>query len=271
MKKIILFMFILLSTWSFSESNIPTKEVESKYKFSLGFMTGYGNKLYQTDKDKINYIPFITLERENFYVKGTEMGYKNQINSKLTLTGFSQLFGGIGLQGTGGVMGGIQLDNSDMKDGYKGIKDRDTQVEFGLRVGYNTNFKKIKLVGEIRGGNKGRAGKISAIRPIIMNRKFIIIPQVNFSLLNEDMIDYYFGVSEDEVNDSRNTKLDRVYDANKFGFASATGISIRYGFTPQLSIIYVTEIQYVGDEIGDSPIVDNRVNYFAGLGLIYYF
>jgi len=62
MKKIILFMFILLSTWSFSESNIPTKEVESKYKFSLGFMTGYGNKLYQTVK---NTVTELTIDNTN--------------------------------------------------------------------------------------------------------------------------------------------------------------------------------------------------------------
>lgn len=271
MKKIILIVFILLSILSFSENDRPGKKSESKYKFSLGFMVGYGSKLYQIDEKRLGYIPFIALERENLYIKGTEIGYKHKLNSKLTLTGFSQLFGGIGLQGVGGAIGGTQLNSSDMKDGYKGINDRKTQVEFGLRLGYNTGFQKIKLVGEVRGGERGGTGKISAVRPFIVTNKLMVIPQINLSLLNENMVDYYFGVSEDEVNDSRNTKLDSVYEPNKFAYASAIGVSISYKLTPKLSVFNLAEIQYVGNEIGDSPIVNNRANYFVGLGLKYNF
>lgn len=271
MKKIILVLFTLLSVCSFSENNISTKEEESKYKFSLGFMTGYGSKLYQIDQKEMSYIPFITLERKNLYIRGTEIGYRHKLNSKLTLTGFSQLFGGVTLQGVGGAIGATQLNNSDMKDGYKGINDRKTQVEFGLRLGYNTNFQRIKLVGEVRGGQRGGSGKISVIRPFVVTNKLLIIPQINLSLVDKNMVDYYFGVSENEVNDSRSTKLDEIYEPNKFAYASAVGISIRYKFTPNWSAFGLTEIQYVADEIGDSPIVDNRANYFVGLGLRYDF
>jgi len=271
MKRLILMIFILLSVLSFSDNDKMTKEVDQKYKISLGFMTGYGSKLYQVEKNQLNYIPFIGLERKNLYILGTEIGYKHKLNSKLTLTGFSQLFGGITLQGVGGAIGANQLNNSDMEDGYKGINSRETQVEFGLRLGYNTNFQKIKLLSEIRCGRRGRSGKISAIRPFIVTNKLWIIPQINFSLLDENMIDYYFGVNEDEVNDSRSTKLNNIYDPNKFAYASAVGITIRYSINPKFSIFSLAEIQYVSDEIGDSPIVENRANYFVGLGLKYDF
>ena len=173
MKRLFLIIFILLSVLSFSGNDGSTKEVEAKYKFSLGFMTGYGSKLYQIDEKRLSYIPFIALERENLYIKGSEIGYKHKLNSKLTLTGFSQLFGGVALQGTGGAIGATQLNNSDMKSGYKGINDRKTQVEFGLKLGYNTSFQRVKLIGEVRGGERGRSGKISAIRPFVVTNKLL--------------------------------------------------------------------------------------------------
>ncbi len=271
MKKLILIVFILLSVLSFSDDDRTTKEAEPKYKFSLGLMTGYGSKLYQIDEKRVSYIPFITLERKNLYILGSEIGYKHKLNPKVTLTGFSQLFGGIALQGVGGAIGATQLKSSDMKDGYKGISSRDTQVEFGLRLGYDTNFQKVKLLGEVRGGRRGGSGKISALRPFMVTNKLFIIPQINLSLLDKNMVDYYFGVSEEEVNDPRNTKLNEAYDPDKFAYASAVGASIRYSVTPKFSVFGLAEIQYVGNEVGSSPIVKNRANYFAGLGLRYDF
>ena len=271
MKKIILIVFILLSVLSFSDNDRMTKEPESKYKFSLGLMAGYGSKLYHIEEKQPSYIPFIILERENLYIRGFEIGYKHKLNSKLTLTGFSQLFGGITLQGTAEAIGATQLNNSDMEDGYKGISDRKTQVEFGLRIGYNTGFQRVKLTAEARGGQRGGTGKISVLRPFVVTNKLFIIPQINLSLLDKNMVDYYFGVTEDEVNDPRNTKLDKAYNLDKFAYASAVGVSIRYSVTPKFSVFSLAEIQYVGNEIGDSPLVDNRANYFAGLGMRYNF
>lgn len=269
MKKTILGIFILLSAISFSEDGGRVKE--SKYKFSLGAMVGHGSKLYKIEKDKVNYIPFISLESEDLYIRGTEFGYKHRLNSRLVLTGFSQLFGGIQLQGVGGAIGAVQLDNSDMEDGYKGIDDRDTQVEVGLKLDYDTKFKDVKLQGELRGGERGGAGKISAMRTFKITNKLFVVPQVSFSLLDENLIDYYFGISEDEVNDSRNNKINKAYDINKFAYASAIGGSVSYNFNPEWSIFGLTELQYVSNEIGDSPIVDNRVNYFMSLGIRYNF
>ena len=269
MKKLILIIFTLLSVLSFSDDNKTTEE--SEYKLSLGFMTGYGSNLYNISGNDLSYIPFIGFERENLYILGTEIGYKHKLNSRLELTGFSQLFGGAGILGAGGTISGTQLSSSDMEDGYKGIDSRKTQVEFGLRLGYNTNFQRVKILGEVKGGERGAVAKISAVRPFIITNKLFIIPQINFSLLNENMIDYYFGVTEDEVNDSASTKLDEAYNPDNFGYAPSVGVSVRYSINPKFSVFSITEIQYVNDEIGDSPIVDNRANYFVGLGFKYNF
>ncbi|MEI6856182.1 MipA/OmpV family protein [Psychrilyobacter sp.] len=243
------------------------KRSEENYKISLGFMGGYGSKLYKVHGKNTRYVPIVGLVSKNFYILGTELGYKKELNSKISITGFSQLFGGVSLQG----IGGTQLNNSDMEKGYKGINDRKTQIEFGFRLGYETKYQDIKLLTELRGGERGNSGKISVIKPIFVTKKLLIIPQINLTLLDSDMVDYYFGITEDEVNNPKNTKLNKIYNPNDFEFASSMGLTAKYNFTSKWSAFTIAEIQYIGSEVGDSPIVNSRTNYFIGLGLRYDF
>lgn len=271
MKKNLLLIFFIFSVLSFSENDTNKKRNEDNYKISLGIMGGYGSKLYKVDEKSTRYIPIIGLVSKNLYILGTEVGYKKELNSQISITGFTQLFGGVSLQGIGGAIGGTQLNNSDMEKGYKGINDRKTQIEFGLRLGYETKYQNIKLLTEVRGGERGNSGKISVIRPIFMTEKLLIIPQISLTLLDSDMIDYYFGITEDEVNNPKNTKLNKVYNPNDFELASSMGLTAKYNFTSKWSVFTIAEIQYIGNEIGDSPIVNSRTNYFMGLGLRYDF
>lgn len=271
MKQRFLFIFLMFSILSFSEDNMIKKRSEENYKISLGFMGGYGSKLYKADEKSTRYVPIIGLVSKNFYILGTELGYKKKLNSQISITGFSQLFGGVSLQGIGGAIGGTQLNNSDMERGYKGINDRKTQVEFGLRLGYKTKYQEIKLLTEVRGGERGNSGKISIIRPIFITKNLLVIPQINFTLLDSDMVDYYFGITEDEVNNPKNTELNQAYNPDDFELASSVGLTAKYNFTSKWSMFTIAEIQYIGNEIGDSPIVNSQINYFMGLGLRYDF
>lgn len=271
MKRKILVVFILLSVLSFSKNSISNKEVESNYKISLSFIGGYGSSLYKVDESYTRYIPVLGFEGENLYILSSEIGYRHKLNSTFTVTGFSQLFGGIILQGVGGVIGSTQLNNSDMKKGYKGISSRKTQPEIGIRLEYNTGFKNTILLGEVRGGQRGSTAKISALKAVIVTNKLSIIPQINLTLVDQNMVNYYFSINEDEVNDPRNTKLDKAYNSDQLAYASGVGVTGNYQFTSEWSTFALAEIQYVSDEIGNSPIVGERANYFMGVGLRYNF
>ena len=271
MKKIILVGLLLISMFTFSAEVEKKVEKKQNFKFSLGGLVGTGSRLYQVNDKDIRTIPVFTAEYKGLYLIGTEIGYRYHFTPKLIITGVTQLFGGVTLQGIGGVIGGTQLNNSDMKEGYRNIDDRHTQVEFGLRVDYNTSFQRVKLTTEARGGKNGGSGKISALRPFKIGKNFLLIPQVNLTLFNSNMVNYYFGITEDEVNRDGNDKLTEVYDPNKYAFASAIGVTGRYEFNKSWAVFGLAEIQYVADEIGDSPIVDNRANYYVGVGLRYQF
>ncbi len=94
---------------------------------------------------------------------------------------------------------------------------------------------------------------------------------MNLTLIDHNMVNYYFTVSEDEVNDPRNTKLDKAYNPDQLAYAFGVGVTSNYQFTSEWSVFALAEMQYVADEIGNSPIVDERANYFIGVGLRYSF
>jgi outer membrane protein len=270
MKKIILVGLILGSTLSFSVEGKKDEKPKKNYSFSIGAMVGSSSRLYKTEGKSVSYRPIIGAEVGNFYLVGTEVGYKKKINPKLTLTGFSQIFGGLALQGLGGALGGATLDNSDMKEGYRGINDRKTQVEFGIRGMYDTDIH-VRLVGEVRGGERGGTAKTSVIRQFRPTQRFIVVPQLNFTVLNKNITNYYFGVTESEANSSESWKIDKEYKVGNIGFATSIGLAGSYYITRKLSLFVLTEIQYVSDEIKDSPIVDTNINYYVGTGVKYKF
>jgi outer membrane scaffolding protein for murein synthesis (MipA/OmpV family) len=274
MKKIILISFIIFSVVAFSEEEVENKndkEKKKNYSFSLGGMVGYSSNLYHKDKNNVRALPILSAKYKDIYLLGTEIGYKKQVSPRVTLTGFTQLFGGITLQGVGAAIGGTQLNNSDMEDGYRAIDDRKTQIEFGIKMEYQADIPTLKLEVEGRGGERGGSGKVTISRVYTVTPKFLLIPQVNFTLIGKNMTNYYFGISEDEVKRENNDKLVRVYDTNKIAYATGIGIVGKYYITEKFSVFGLTEYQYVSDEIGNSDIVDSRGNYYVGVGLSYDF
>lgn len=267
MKKIIILGLMLISWLSFS-SEIKNKNKEEKFNFSVGGMVTQNSKLYKVDGKTTKTMPVFSVNYKHLYLVGTEVGYKKRVSKKFALTGFTQLFGGMTLQGIGGTFGGTTLDNSEMKDGYTGIDDRKTQVEGGIRVIYNTGYKAINLTGEARGGANGGSVKLSAIKPYKINEKFFLFPQANITMFNSNMIQYYFGITDKEANKHSDDQLTN-YDPSKYGLAAGFGLNGTYNFNSRWSTFVITEIQFVSDEIANSPIVDNKTNYSMSIGLMY--
>lgn len=158
MKKNILFIFILFSMISFSEDSEEIDKGEKfkfDYKLSVGIMVGHENNLYKTgDSKDYNFNPFIEFEVNDVYISGSEIGYTYYLNERTSITVLTQLSGGLTLQGIGSAFGGDKIKGSKMEDGYKGIDDRESQIEVGLKINYETDYHELELSGEIQGGEE---------------------------------------------------------------------------------------------------------------------
>ncbi len=252
MKKSILFGIFALSLSAFAVDNDKIENNQAKkhdFSFSIGGMVGKGSNLYHVDKGGIGASPVFTADYKGAYLVGTELGYKYDATPKLSITGFTQLFGGITLQGAGGALGGAQLKGSDMEDGYENINDRKTQVELGLKLDYQTDFHGVILSGEGRGGERGASGKVSALRPFLITSKFVIIPEMNFSVLGKNKVNYYFSVNQEEVDRDKNDKLTKTYDPNEMAYAVGFGFVAKYYITQHFSAVGLFEYQHVSDSV----------------------
>jgi outer membrane protein len=90
-------------------------------------------------------------------------------------------------------------------------------------------------------------------------------PEVGVSWQSSDFNDYYFGVDDDEVRAGR-----AAYEAD----ASVTpfaGVQLEYAVSKQTHLIGGVGYGRLGDEISDSPIVDERSVGGAYMGLSYTF
>ena len=158
-----------------------------------------------------------------------------------------------------------------MEDGYKGIEDRKSQVEFGLKVDYETNLNNLLLSGEIRGGDIGNIYKVSLSRPQPITEKLLFIPELTFTLMDKNLVNHYFEITKSEVINPKNYKLNKSYQTNEMGHAFSIGLTGVYNINSDWSTFALSEFQFLSDNISDSPLVKNKTNYSIGVGLKYRF
>jgi outer membrane protein len=90
-------------------------------------------------------------------------------------------------------------------------------------------------------------------------------PEIGVSWQSSDLNDYYFGVDANEVRAGR-----AAYEAD----ASVTpfaGVQLEYAVSKQTHVIGGLGVGRLGDEISDSPIVDEGSVAGGYLGLTYTF
>lgn len=71
--------------------------------------------------------------------------------------------------------------------------------------------------------------------------------------------------------DPRNYKIDESYQTNEIGHAFSIGLTGVYNINSKWSAFALSEVQFLSDNISDSPLVKNKTNYFVGAGLRYRF
>lgn len=242
------------------------KHQGAQFKGGIGAGIGYGSPLYKAAETKPGPLLTGSIGYGNLYLEGTELGYEKQLTSQLTITPFIEFMGGI----NGGNYEGYQIKGKDLKEGYKGIDDRKAQLEGGVSVTYSTN-RKINMTGRIHGGKQGGTLELGVSQFHRVFERLFFIPYLKGTVINANMVRYYFGVDEKEVNRSATDKLDKTYDPNKLGYTMSLGISYIYAFNQNWQLFGVIEEKYLSKEIHNSPIVENKWNYGIVAGLKYTF
>lgn len=229
---------------------------------SIGIGYGVTTPIYHNDKNDY-VLPIVDLEYDKFFMKGgstygLSLGYKliEEDNYVLSLYGMP--------------FGGYEVKNSDMKDGYKGIDDRDTHLMGGVELAYYPGIYELETKVAAEYGEEGGHFNLSVSRPYQITEKLTIIPSVNYIYYDSNFVDYYFGVDSHEVSRNGDGKITNTFSgegAHRFG----VGVLGNYRLNDTISLMGFTGVTKLSGEMSNSPIVDNDVIYIFGTGVIYTF
>jgi outer membrane protein len=154
---------------------------------------------------------------------------------------------------------GFDSDSSD--PALAGLDERKSTVEVGFDAGVGPLW--IYARQDVGGIHKGSSFGIALGQDFQLTDRLIVEASVNGEWQDKKLLQYYYGVDENEVTEGR-----PVY-APGSGFNVGTDIKISYQLAPRLSIFFDAQYQLLDEEISDSPIVDKNDQYAFYVGFTY--
>ncbi|BBM46290.1 MltA-interacting protein MipA [Leptotrichia trevisanii] len=246
MKKLVLLATLLNAVTIFAE-----KEDGHKNKISIG--GAYFQDMYKTKK-RSGYMPYATFNSNfaNLEISLGSLGYRQEITENLSVTG-SVIFSD-----------GFKLKPNEMKEGYRSIKKRNTQVAAGGSIGYN--FENIATNVSLQGGKRGMSGGMDVTVYLPITEKFGTFAETNVTLYSKKYTDYYFGIKENEIGG----KITSRYSP-KSSYSYGFGVGSNYAFNDRFGVFALAGLTKYSKEIRKSPIVNNKTSYHVTVGTSFSF
>ena len=165
-----------------------------------------------------------------------------------------------------GVVGRLQtlgLGNST-SEAVRGLDDRNWAIEIAPMVGFRRWPVHINLRSyfEVLGRHGGNQTDLAFRLPREYDWGFVI-PSVTGIYRDADYTNYYFGVSEDEARPVRPAYSPGSSTSAQVNLRLGVALSARWRLTGSFGV------EFLGDEITDSPIVDKDSIWSANIGLAY--
>lgn len=246
MKKLVLLATLLNAVMIFAE-----KEGEYKNKISIG--GSYFQNMYKTKK-KSGYMPYASFDSNfaNLEISLGSLGYRQEITENLSVAG-SVIFSD-----------GFKLKPNEMKEGYRSIKKRNTQVAAGGSIGYN--FENIATNVSLQGGKRGMSGGMDVTVYLPVTEKFVTFVQIDATLYSRKYTDYYVGIKENEIGGKITSKY-----SPKSSYSYGFGIGSNYQFNDRFGVFALAGLTKYSKEIRKSPIVNNKTSYNVTVGTSFSF
>lgn len=249
MKKIIYLLLTFATFFSFNiHSQMGPKE-NGKYHFSIG--AGYALKT--------------NIRKDNNY----EGANKDIIGKAIPL---AQVFIGPVQIGAGGltinILGnpflGAYLNLSQMGDNYYATGMQNRKESWGAGIGAKLFGVQLQLNKDINGNSHGYKGLISYGKPYIYDESLIIRFGISLEILDQNFMDYYYGVRINEVNSARN-----FYAPSASSNLGLNAFPI-YKYNEDISFMTGYSLKFLNKKIQNSPTTnDKKIEHALILGATY--
>lgn len=242
-------LFFTLIVFSFCSIVEATEDVQSKdrkriepYGLLYGAGLGINQELYKGYKRRVIPLPVIGYRGKKLQVFGPFASYNLVQTEHLSFSAkLSPRFQG--------------FDESD-SDIFIGMDERKFSMDLGAGAEYKYNNWKVSVdsMFDVLARSNGYENTFNVAK-VLRYGPIFVEPSVSLAYLDEDMVNYYYGVRPEEATTER-----QAYIADS-AFNTSLGISVT---TPilfkGLTRLSVSHTWY-DDDIADSPLTDSKRGY----------
>lgn len=241
---------LLVAAAAVAADQPPPEEPELQWSLGLGVISA--PRPYVGASNQILVIPLVGLEYKRLSVQGIRVGYHLVDRDDLTLDLRARY-----------SFDGLDPDDSPFLDG---METRDGTVEAGLGLDWTPSAWAVRLTAftDVLGRSDGQDVGADLSRTWTFGRyRWGLTPAVGAVWQSSSLIDYYYGVPPDEARPGRPA------------YAGASAVNFRasllafYRISDRVNVIGLFQSQWLDNEIGDSPIVDERRSLFGLVGVNY--
>jgi len=249
----ILFLCVPISRAQDAAEIYDTAEEETEIPNMLGLGALISDDAYKGTDTDVYPMPIIWWEHGNLYARGDRAGFiiGDPDDEALECSVFLQPR----------LMGYDDDDSNDLN----GMADRDYSLDAGIAVEWEIPHTDgitldTSFAADILGENKGQEAEV-LLTKMFDFKPFFIKPRVGVTWQSEDMVDYYYGVRNQEATATR-----AAY-APSNALNPMVGLDFYLGLSEDWMLISRAGINFLDDEISDSPIVedDTTQTYLIGI------
>lgn len=238
---IIIPMLVTSTGLTAKETRGDARERVEPMGYLYGFGLGVSNEIYKGYDYRVIPLPIIGYRGENFRVFGPFVSYDAAQVSDVEFT----------------LKVSPRFQGFDEKDSaiFTNMDKRKFSMDAGFGLTYERNDWRLGFSSmfDVLGNSKGFETSINVSR-VFRKGPIFFEPSISVSYLDENHVNYYYGVKPYEVNESTYTYQGRSAVNTKLGFSVGTPILLG-GFT-QIAIDYTL----FDRAIIDSPLVEDSNN-----------
>lgn len=248
-KKTITYLFAVLAL-TFGAGSVVRAEEEG---LAVGLMLTTGDAIYKQTDSEISALPLVSFRKGRVFIDGLSAGV-SLINRKEFQLALQASY----------VANGYEASDSAF---LQGMKERESSIDAGLDSSLLTTIGifKFDLSTDVSGTHKGHQVSFSYGFPALETANFLVLPTAGFTWQSEELVDYYYGVRPGEARAGRAAYAPGG-TVNQF-----VGVDISYQPWQNLELLAQIQLEQLGKEIRNSPLIDQEYRASAMFGVQYRF
>ena len=231
---------------------LPAHANSDELEIGIGLGAGFGQSIYQGIDSQTDVLPMLELSYGNFFFEGLEAGYLLAEEDNYSLA----------ISVAGDSLDGERTDSNALKD----MGDVDSGINLKLSGEFFTEYGLLgaSIAQDVSNEHEGTEFSLNWAVPLEFDQT-LLMPSVYATWMSDDLVNHYYGVAANHAKAGR-----PQYNADA-GWRYGVEIMVEYPLSQQWTLMGGVGAEWYGDEITNSPIVDEDSAISGFMGVTYHF